>query len=59
LHRTGHDLSKAVFPTDVLVKKHRHGPVGKCSLLFVSHRVRFEMPEVRHEPSSKGRDWGG
>jgi len=49
LHRLEHDPKAATYETDVLVKKHRHGPVGKCTLTFVPSRVRFELLSRRGE----------
>lgn len=37
--------------TQVLVKKHRHGPVGKCRLWFEQGRVMFTPMDGRYEHS--------
>lgn len=43
-----HDERSPYTPTDLLVAKHRNGPVGKVSLLFFQKITRFESLEKEH-----------
>lgn len=42
------DEHSAYTPTDLLVAKHRNGPVGKVNLLFFQKHTRFESLEKEH-----------
>ena len=42
------DERSPYIPTDLLVAKHRNGPVGKVSLLFFNKYTRFESLEKGH-----------
>lgn len=43
-----HDERSPYTPTDLLVAKHRNGPVGKVGLLFFQKITRFESLEKEH-----------
>lgn len=49
LYRPDDDVSSDKILVELLISKHRNGPLGKISLLFKGDRIRFYQAETKRE----------